>query len=128
MFFKAAKNRVLIVEDDASLGRLLKIRLERREKLSVEIASTGEDALEQAQNGDFDLIILDWMLPGVDGIDVLEEFKSGKSTRHIPVLMMTGKNKIAELDEAFNRGAEAYIVKPFELADIGGRVRKLLAA
>ena len=127
MFFKSAPKKVLIIDDDPSLLRQLRFRLETREKLNVVLAESGESGLEQAANNDFDLIILDWMLPDMQGIDVLSEFKSDKQTKDIPVLMLTGRNKIGEVEEAFSRGADGYLTKPFELGKLGSKVREMLA-
>lgn len=127
MFFKSAPKKVLIIDDDPSLLRQLRFRLETREKLNVVLAESGESGLEQAANNDFDLIILDWMLPDMQGIDVLSEFKSDKQTKDIPVLMLTGRNKLGEVEEAFSRGADGYLTKPIELGKLGSKVREMLA-
>ena len=127
MFFKSTRKKILIVDDDPSLLRQLRFRLEKRDQLSVIVAETGESGLEQTGNHDFDLIILDWMLPDMQGIDVLTELKTGKDTKEIPVLMLTGRNKLGEVEEAFSRGADGYLTKPVELGKLGSKVRKMLA-
>ena len=127
MFFKSAPKKVLIVDDDPSLLRQLRYRLENIDKLSVTVAESGEIGLEQVATNDFDLIILDWMLPDMQGIDVLSEFKSAKGTKDIPVLMLTGRNKIGEIEDAFGRGAEGYLTKPFELGKLSNKVKEMLA-
>ena len=128
MFFLSTKKNVLVIDDDRSLLRQLKFRLEKREKLNVVTTENAEKGLELASAVIFDLIILDWMLPGQQGIDILGDLKSSEATRDIPVLMMTGRNKIGELEEAFSRGAEAYLTKPFELSKLGRKVTEMLAA
>lgn len=127
MFFKSTPKKVLIVDDDPSLLRQLQYRLENIDKLSVVVAESGEIGLEQAATNDFDLVILDWMLPDMQGIDVLSEFKSSKTTKDIPVLMLTGRNKIGEIEDAFGRGAEGYLTKPFELGKLSSKVKEMLA-
>ena len=127
MFFKSTPKKVLIVDDDPCLLRQLRYRLENIDKLIVVVAENGEKGLEQTTTIDFDLIILDWMLPTMQGIDVLSEFKSSKETKEIPVLMLTGRNKIGEIEDAFGRGAEGYLTKPFELGKLSSKVKEMLA-
>jgi two-component system phosphate regulon response regulator PhoB len=127
MFFKSTPKKILIVDDDPSLLRQLRFRLEERDRLSVVVAESGESGLEQTATNDFDLIILDWMLPDMQGIDVLTELKNGKDTKDIPVLMLTGRNKLGEVEEAFSRGADGYLTKPFELGKLGSKVKEMLA-
>ena len=127
MFFNSTPKKVLIVDDDPSLLRQLRFRLEKRDQLSVVVAESGESGLEQTASNDFDLIILDWMLPDMQGIDVLTELKNGKDTKDIPVLMLTGRNKLGEVEEAFSRGADGYLTKPFELGKLGSKVKEMLA-
>lgn len=128
MFFKSAPKKLLIVDDDASLLRLLRARLEKRNKHNVTVADNAASGLEKAEADSFDLIILDWMLPDMQGIDVLSRIKADKATSKVPVLMLTGRNKIGEIEEAFDRGADGYLTKPIELAKLGDKVKQLLAA
>ena len=126
MFFTSTPKKVLIVDDDPSLLRQLRYRLENIDKLSVVVAESGEIGLEQVATNDFDLIILDWMLPDIQGIDVLSKLKSSKDTKDIPVLMLTGRNKIGEIEDAFGLGAEGYLTKPFELGKLSDKVKEML--
>jgi len=128
MFFPAKPKRVLIVDDDPSLLRQLRVRLEKRDRLKVEVATNGVQALEKAFDQAFDLIVLDWILPDTQGIELLKTLKANAHTRHTPVLMLTGCNKIGEVEQAFRLGASAYLTKPCELAKFGAKVRGLLAA
>ena len=126
MFFKSTDKKILIIDDDPSLLRQVQYRLEKRDQYNVITAKNGETGLNQATSNDLRLIILDWMLPDMLGIDVLVELKNNQATREIPVLMMTGLNKIGEIEEAFDRGADGYLTKPFELAKLSEKVKELL--
>ena len=128
MLFMSSSKKVLIIDDDRSLLRQLRVRLEKREKVEVITCDCGKQGLEQALEHDFDLIILDWMLPDIQGIDVLEALKANSVTRDIPVLMLTGRNKIGEVEDAFEQGAEGYLTKPCELQKLGDKVSDMLAA
>ncbi len=128
MLFMSSPKKVLIIDDDRSLLRQLRIRLAKREKVNVITAENGKNGFEMASTEAFDLIILDWMLPDIEGIDMLKAFKSDKATRNIPVLMLTGRNKIGEVEDAFSRGADGYLTKPCELGKLGSKVSDILAA
>ncbi|MCP4077429.1 MAG: response regulator [Gammaproteobacteria bacterium] len=126
MLFVNNKQKILVIDDDAGLRRQLSFRLEKRESLKVIEAENGQSGLTQANNQNPDLIILDWMLPDIQGPEVLNQLKNHDQTRMIPVLMLTGKNKIGDIEDAFDLGADAYLVKPFNLQDLAGKVNKLL--
>jgi DNA-binding response OmpR family regulator len=127
MFFKSEPKKVLVIDDDPSLLRQLRFRLVNSDKLNVIEAESGERRLEKIATNDFNLIILDWMLPDMQGIDVLTELKSCESTKDIPVLMLTGRNKLGEVEDAFSRGTDGYLTKPFELGKLGSKVLEMLA-
>lgn len=126
MLFGFLKSKVLVIDDDPSIQRLLRIRLESHEKVGVEQASGGEDGLRQAASVNPDLIILDWMLPDIQGLDVLKLLKADDKTKDIPVLMLTGKNCIGDIEDAFAMGAEDYLTKPFDLRRLGEKVKGLI--
>ncbi|PRO66975.1 DNA-binding response regulator [Alkalicoccus urumqiensis] len=94
-----------------------------KENYTVEDAENGEDALEKAMNKDYDLIILDLMMPGMDGIEVCEELRRHKAT---PVIMLTAKGEEANRVQGFESGADDYIVKPFSPREVVLRVKALL--
>jgi len=127
MFFEFGKKKVLVIDDDNSLQQQLRFRLELREKVTVEQAVVGEDGVDLARDGSPDLIILDWMLPDIPGTVVLKRLKINRKTADIPVLMMTGRNKVGEIEEAFELGADDYLTKPFRVENFGGRVQRLLS-
>lgn len=127
MFFGFGAPDILVIDDDTSLQRLVKARLEKHEKVNISAALNGQDGLDLAIQNKPDLIILDWMLPDIQGPDVLSELKTHQDTKKIPVLMLTGRNKIGEIEEVFSLGAEAYLTKPFSLQKLGEKVTTLLS-
>jgi len=118
--------KVLVIDDDPSLQRLLRARLESHEKVNVEQATGGKDGFRQAVSASPNLIILDWMLPDIQGLDVLKLLKADNKTKDIPVLMLTGKNCIGDIEDAFAMGAEGYLTKPFDLRKLGEKVKGLI--
>ena len=113
---------LLIVDDEERIRRLLKMYLER-ENYEIEEAENGEEALEKALKTDYDLILLDLMLPGMDGIDVCQKLREKKAT---PVIMLTAKGEESNRVEGFEVGADDYIVKPFSPREVVLRVKALL--
>lgn len=126
MFLNFGSPTVLVIDDDESLQRLVKFRLEGHEKVKIMQTTDGENGLSRAVKNLPDLIILDWMLPDIQGPEVLRQLKSQQETKHIPVLMLTGRNKIGEIEDAFSLGAEAYLTKPFSLQKLGEKVTEIL--
>ncbi len=115
--------KILIVEDDASLLSMVKDFLEPL-GYTVDTSINGKDALEKLDYFDFDLLILDWELPVVSGIEVCKQYrdKGGK----IPILMLTGRNLPAQKREGLDTGADDYLTKPFDEGELGARIRALL--
>jgi DNA-binding response OmpR family regulator len=116
-------SRILLVEDNRSYAEMLKGNLEL-EGYAVTVAGTGTDGLEQARLGDADLIILDLMLPAMNGFTVLQRLR--ESGRETPVLIMTALGAEDEKLRGFGLGADDYVVKPASLREILARVRALL--
>lgn len=115
--------KVLIVEDDPDfLSRLNDWLI--LEKFMVESTGDGSDALERLKSYEYDVIVLDWNLPGMSGVDVLNAYRShgGKT----PVLMLTGRNTIKEKTTGLDAGADDYLTKPFDLLELSARLRALL--
>src|SRR4030095_4236524 len=114
------KMRVLIVEDDAELAGILRSALS--EKLwTVEMARDGESAKHLALTEDFDLVILDIMIPRIDGVAVCRAMReAGKAT---PVIMLTARDGVADRIFGLDAGADDYIVKPFDLGELFARIR-----
>lgn len=114
---------ILLVEDEAHLAQGLKFNLEA-EGYSVDVAETGEDALAQVDHGRPSLIVLDVMLPGVDGFTVAAEFR--KRGCFVPILMLTARNRPEDVLKGFEAGADDYLPKPFELPILLARLNGLL--
>ena len=126
MLFASNKKKVLVIDDDPSLRRQLIFRLQTHENMDVIEAGSGESGLMNAEDHDPDLIILDWMLPDIQGPVVLDLLRHKHKTKFTPVLMLTGRNKFGDIEDAFGLGADAYLTKPFSLQKLGEKVRELL--
>lgn len=120
-----AKPLILIVEDEASLSTLLKYNLES-EGYRTTTAADGLSALVAIGRERPDLILLDWMLPGMPGIDVCREARRRPASRDVPVLMLTARAEESDKVRALNVGADDYLTKPFSTAELMARVRALL--
>jgi DNA-binding response OmpR family regulator len=118
-------SRILIVEDDAFIARLLSMSLERSGH-SVIWASDGNDGLAQARAARPDLILLDVMMPGMDGFQVLRSLKQHPTTRTIPVIMLTAQTDGRSVLNGIDGGAEAYLSKPIDFSDVIQRVARCL--
>lgn len=109
---------ILVIEDE----ELVQIALKRSLKLygfTVYMAKDGPTGLKLAQEKRPAFILLDWMMPKMDGLEVLSELKHNKKTEDIPVFMLTGRGMLCDLDLAFEIGADDYITKPLDLTDLG---------
>ena len=116
------KERILIIEDDEGILRVLRRALSY-EGYQVETALDGETGLSQAHDWRPDLVILDLMLPGMDGLEVTQRLRTGGN---IPILMLTAKDTINDRVQGLDAGADDYMTKPFELDELLARVRALL--
>ena len=115
--------KVLVVEDDPALQKQLEEFL-RFEKHTVEAVGDGAEAAHRLLISKYDLVILDWNLPGMSGTDVLKKMRG--SGCYTPVLMLTGKSNIMDKTEGFDSGADDYLTKPFDLKEVGLRAKALL--
>jgi two-component system, OmpR family, response regulator len=115
--------RVLVVEDEAKLAELLRHKL-RREGMGVDLASNGEDALVRATATEYDLILLDLMLPGIDGFGVCRSLR--RRGIWAPTLMLTARDSVDDRVRGLDSGADDYLVKPFSFDELLARVRALL--
>ncbi len=115
--------KILVVEGGKKIASFIKRGLEAA-GYQVTICHNGADGLELANSGDFSLLILDWLLPKKDGLAVLHELRSGGN--HIPVLMLTTRAETVDVVSGLDTGADDYMVKPFEFAELLARVKALL--
>jgi two-component system OmpR family response regulator len=114
--------RLLIVEDEADLRQGLQEAL-REEGYAVDAAADGDDGLYKAQTWDYDAVVLDVMLPGIDGWEILNRLRKKKKT---PVLMLTARDGVRDRVRGLDLGADDYLVKPFNLVELLARVRSLI--
>ena len=114
--------RVLIVEDEAKLAGLLRRGL-AREGMAVDVVSNGEDALWRAEATDYDAVVLDLMLPGIDGLDVCQRLRAAGVWS--PILMLTARDAVRDRVAGLDRGADDYLTKPFSYAELLARLRAL---
>lgn len=112
--------RILIIEDNPDIAANLGDFLEDRKHI-VDFAADGKTGLQLALTHDFEAIVLDLFLPGMDGLQVCEEIRA-KASRHIPILMLTARDQLEDKLEGFRRGADDYLVKPFELQEVEARL------
>lgn len=117
------KQKILIVDDEKRIRKLIRLYLEREEDYELYEAEDGPEALEKALEIDFHCIILDLMLPGMDGMEVARELRQKKST---PIIMLTAKGEENNRVEGFEAGADDYIVKPFSPREVVLRVKAIL--
>ncbi len=115
--------RVLLVEDDPGVQRFVAKGL-REQSYAVDTAKTGEEALYQAEINTYDVIILDVMVPVLDGFEVCRRLR--KSGRQMPILMLTAKDAVEDRITGLDRGADDYLTKPFEFRELLARLRALL--
>ena len=120
-----SKGRILVVDDEEDILELVKYNLEREGYL-VDCVDTGEEAIERAVAIRPDGILLDLMLPGVDGIEVCRELRKNPDTRTIPIIMMTAKGEEADVVSGLEVGADDYVPKPFSTKVLVARLRALL--
>ena len=117
------KISVLVVDDEEHIRNILEYNL-RLEGFEVYLAEDGPTGLNIATTKEPDVILLDWMLPGMDGLKVLEKLKADQRTKSIPVFMLTAKRMMNDVGKALYAGADDYIVKPFEAEELGEMVRR----
>jgi two-component system, OmpR family, phosphate regulon response regulator PhoB len=117
--------KVLVVEDDAPLAELLRYNLEA-EGFRVAHAETGDDAEMLVKEENPDLILLDWMLPGVSGIELCRRIRSKTETRSIPIILLTARGEETDRVRGLSIGADDYVVKPFSVPELMQRVRAIL--
>jgi two-component system phosphate regulon response regulator PhoB len=119
------KPYVLVVEDEEALATLLDYNLEK-EGFRVERAGDGEEGLLKVEEEVPDLILLDWMLPKVSGVEVCRQLRARPETKRTPVLMLTARGEETDKVRGLDTGADDYVVKPFAMSELTARIRALL--
>ncbi len=120
-----AKEKILIVEDEEDIRELVNYNL-TKEGYRVEVVTSGEDAIKKVKEGIYDLIVLDLMLPGVDGLEVCKILKNDSKTAHIPIVVLTAKGEEPDIVLGLELGADDYITKPFSPRVFIARIRAAL--
>jgi two-component system phosphate regulon response regulator PhoB len=119
------KGRILIVDDEEDILELVRFNLSK-EGYDTTCVESGEKALKCAQKERFDLMVLDLMLPGLDGLEVTQMLKSNATTKNIPIVMLTAKGEEADVVAGLEMGADDYITKPFSPRILSARVKAVL--
>ena len=112
--------QILVVDDDPNIIEMVKVNLEI-EGFKVIYADNGKEGIEIAKRAKPDLILMDWMLPSMSGIDAVKLLKADPVSKDIPIFMLTARSQVNDIDQAFKAGADNYITKPFnpvELASV----------
>ncbi|MFZ5690950.1 MAG: phosphate regulon transcriptional regulator PhoB [Pseudomonadota bacterium] len=117
--------RILIVEDEEPLSLLLRYNLES-EGYQVETVARGDDADTRLRESTPDLVVLDWMLPGLSGIELCRRLRTRPETKSLPIIMLTARGEESERVRGLSTGADDYIVKPFSVPELVARIRALL--
>jgi two-component system phosphate regulon response regulator PhoB len=116
---------VLVVEDEDALSALLQYNLDK-EGYQVTVAADGEEALVVIDEAQPDLIVLDWMLPQVSGVEVCRRLRARPETRNMPIIMLTARGEESDRIRGLDTGADDYIVKPFSMSELAARIRAVL--
>lgn len=114
--------KILVVEDDSQIARFVELELEH-EGYEVKKVDNGYDGLNMLKNNDFDLMLLDIMLPGIDGVEVCREVREFSD---LPIIMLTAKSELEDKVKGLDTGADDYLTKPFEIEELLARIRALL--
>lgn len=119
---------ILVIDDETTTRATLNARLQKKEGYTVFLAENGATGLTQAFSKLPNLIILDWKMPDMTGIEVLRELRAEPKTKDIPVFMLTSMDKVGDVELAFEMGAVEFISKPLDLVQISKKVRLYMKA
>jgi two-component system phosphate regulon response regulator PhoB len=117
--------KIFIVEDEPSIVALVKYNLEK-ENFKVLVCANGEEALKEIKLAEPDLILLDWMLPDLSGIEICKALRKDPKFKNLPIIMLTAKNQEEDKVLGLNTGADDYLAKPFSYSELIARVKALL--
>lgn len=116
--------RILIVEDEVRLARNIAKALRETASFAVDISTDGEDGQHQAQSNPYDLIVLDLMLPGIGGLDILQHLR--RRGNRVPVLILTARDATEDVIRGLNLGGDDYLIKPFDMGELIARCQALI--
>jgi two-component system phosphate regulon response regulator PhoB len=116
---------ILVIEDEDALATLLRYNLEK-EGFAIEVCADGEEALIRINERQPDLVVLDWMLPTLSGIEICRRLRQRAETRNLPILMLTARAEETDRIRGLDTGADDYVVKPFSMNELTARIRAVL--
>ncbi|GAC15872.1 chemotaxis response regulator CheY [Aliiglaciecola lipolytica] len=117
--------KILVVDDFSTMRRIIKNLLKDLGFTSIQEADDGNTALPMLQQGDFDFVVTDWNMPGMQGIDLLRAIRADDNLKHLPVLMVTAEAKKEQIVAAAQAGVNGYVVKPFTAATLKEKLDKI---
>ena len=117
--------KVLVIEDEEAIAQLLAYNLEK-EGFAVRIAGDGDEALVALDEERPDIVLLDWMLPNISGIEICRQIRARQGTRDLPVIMLTARGEEEDRVRGLDVGADDYVTKPFSMSELVARVRAVL--
>ena len=117
--------KILVVDDFSTMRRIIKNLLRDLGFTNAQEADDGTTALPMLQKGNFDFLVTDWNMPGMQGIDLLKAIRADEKLRHLPVLMVTAESKREQIIEAAQAGVNGYVVKPFTAATLEEKINKI---
>ena len=117
--------KILIVDDFSTMRRIIKNLLKDLGFANIQEADDGSTALPMLQQGDFDFVVTDWNMPGMQGIDLLRAIRADANLKHIPVLMVTAEAKKEQIVAAAQAGVNGYVIKPFTAATLKEKLAKI---
>ncbi|PKH00789.1 chemotaxis response regulator CheY [Paraglaciecola sp. MB-3u-78] len=119
------KMKILVVDDFSTMRRIIKNLLKDLGFANIQEADDGSTALPMLQQGDFDFVVTDWNMPGMQGIDLLRAIRADANLKHIPVLMVTAEAKKEQIIAAAQAGVNGYVIKPFTAATLKEKLTKI---
>lgn len=117
--------KILVVDDFSTMRRIIKNLLKDLGFTNIQEADDGSTALPMLQQGDFDFVVTDWNMPGMQGIDLLRAIRADDSLKHTPVLMVTAEAKKEQIVAAAQAGVNGYVIKPFTAATLKEKLAKI---
>jgi two-component system chemotaxis response regulator CheY len=117
--------KILVVDDFSTMRRIIKNLLKDLGFANIQEADDGSSALPMLQQGDFDFVVTDWNMPGMQGIDLLRAIRADANLKHIPVLMVTAEAKKEQIVAAAQAGVNGYVIKPFTAATLKEKLAKI---